>query len=128
MVGPGEYSRRFMEASRFAHIKFIARREKARHGVENVRRPHIRGFHGDPDVAHGVQVIAGDRGSHRGSFIKKYIRFKDYSNVQRYVIGSRRIELGRGGSCVIHLPRLEGDYNKLLDKFDGSAPSGSKVP
>jgi len=74
-------------------------------------------------LPHGVQVVAEDRDALK-AFIKKYISatFSDPHATSLVLGGLNSV----GSGAVLFTFPLEGDYTKLLEKFDASG--GAPVP
>ena len=124
VVGPKNVET-FYGSIAFAHIKFIPDATKRATALKALGGRKLGGSLGILMLPHGVQVVAEDRDAIK-AFIKKYISatFSDPHETSLVLGGLNSV----GSGAVSFTFPLEGDYTKLLDKSDGSAPSGSTVP
>ena len=124
VVGPKNVET-FYGAIAFTHIKFVPNAAKRAMALKTLGGRKLNDAFGILMLPHGVQVTAEHQNAIQ-TFIKKYISAK-FSNPHATSLVLGGLNSVGSGPVSFTFP-LEGDYNKLLDKFDGSAPSGSKVP
>ncbi len=124
VVGPKNVQT-FYGSIAFSHIKLIPAAAKRATALKTLGGRKLGDSLGILMLPNGVQVIAEDRDAIK-AFIKKYISatFSDPHATSLVLGGLNSV----GSGPVSFVFPLEGDYDKLLDQFDGSAPSGSGVP
>jgi hypothetical protein len=124
VVGPKNVET-FYGAIAFSHIKFIADSAKRATALKTLGGRKLGDSLGILMLPHGAHIIAEGRDAIK-AFIKKYIS-ATFSNAHATSLVLGGLNSVGSGPVSFTFP-LEGDYKKLLDKFDGSAPSGSTVP
>ncbi len=124
VVGPKNVQT-FYGSIAFSHIKFIADAAKRATALKTLGGRKLDGSIGILMLPHGVQIVAEDRNAIQ-AFVKKYISaaFSDPRATSLVLGGVNSV----GSGPVSFTFPLEGDYKKLLGKYDASAPSGTAVP